>query len=430
MRLFLNSLAASAGGGLTYIRNVIPFLAGTPDLQVIVALTPGLRAELQNFKNVDFVELDIPPARRFWYEQSTLPSVVRHHAADVLLSAGNFALRNSPVPQILLSRNSVYTSADFFRDLRSRHEYRSWLDTHLRAWLAKKSIQWADITVAPSAAFAGELHRWTGKPIQAIHHGFDLDAFCRDSGPLSEEVERKLRTIEGSLKLLFVSHYNYYRNFETLLHALPLLRDLLPGRSVKLLLTCRLVDGENPGAYRPKGAASLVKKLGISDLVVELGAVPYRQLHRLYRRAEVYVTPAYTETFAHPLVEAMASGLPVVASDIAVHQEICGEAAVYFPRFSSAQLADRVAQIATEPEMPTRMARVGLERSRHFSWKTHVEKILELARLLQRNDHASGLPSSDHELKDYAGTGPGAGNGTASALSSSPKLGLGSAQNA
>ncbi len=389
MRLFLNGLAATAGGGLTYIRNVIPFLAGAPGLKVTIALTPGLRTELQNFVTVDFVEVDISPARRFWYEQSTLPSVVRDCAADVLLSAGNFAIRKSPVPQILLSRNSLYTSTDFYRDLRSRHEYRSWFDTKFKGWLAKKSIQWADLTVAPSAAFAADLHRWTGKPVQAIHHGFDREVFCRDASPFSEEVDLQLQAAEGSLKLLFVSHYNYYRNFETLLRALPLLRDLLPGRAVKLLLTCKLLDGENPGEYRPKGAASLVRRLGVSEMVVELGAIPYRQLHRLYRRADIYVTPAYTETFAHPLVESMASGLPVVASDIAVHREICGDAAVYFPRFSADGLANSVVQIVNSAEKPKRMATLGLQRSQQFSWKRHVEKILELARSLQQNREPS-----------------------------------------
>ena len=394
MRLFLNGLAASAGGGLTYIRNVIPFLADTPGLQTTVALPPKLRQELRDFTTVDFVELDISPARRFWYEQSTLSSVIRDRAADVLLSAGNFALRNSPVPQILLSRNSLYNSADFYRDLRSRHEYRAWLDTHLKAWLAKKSIEWADITVAPSAAFAADLERWTGRPVRAIHHGFDREAFCREASPLSEEVEQKLGAAEGSLKLLFVSHYNYYRNFETLLRALPLLCHLIPDRSVRLLLTCKLRDGQNPGAYRPHSAASLVRQLGVADMVVELGAVPYGQLHRLYRRADIYVTPAYTETFAHPLVEAMASGLPVVASDLAVHREICGDAAIYFSRFAVEELAACVLQVARSDRFAP-MAVAGLERSRNFSWKVHVEKILELAFELvgSRSATVEGSPS-------------------------------------
>ena len=101
MRLFINSLAASAGGGLTYIRNVIPHLAAKPDLRVTVALTPGLRQEFRGFPNIEFLELEVPLVRRFFYEQAELPNLIRTARADVLLSTGNFALRRSPVPQVL-----------------------------------------------------------------------------------------------------------------------------------------------------------------------------------------------------------------------------------------------------------------------------------------------------------------------------------------
>jgi|SRR5271166_4071269 len=387
MHLFINSLAASAGGGLTYIRNVIPHLAGH-GLRVTVALGPSLREEFRGLANVDFLELEIPTARRFWYEQRVLPGVIRQSGADVLLSTGNFALRKSPVPQILLSRNSIYTSPDFSRDLRSRHEYRPWLEMRIRSVLAKKSIHWADVTVAPSEAFAAELQRWTRTPVIPIHHGFDWDAFTQDPLPMASEVKEKLRLAEGSLKLLFVSHYNYYRNFETLIRALPILRARLGERSVKLLLTCRLCPGKNPGAYCPDVAANLVKTLGVSDMVIELGAIPYQQLHRLYASADLYVSPAYTETFAHPLVEAMASGVPLVVSDIAVHREICRDAAMYFERFSPEDLTERVVQAVQSPDLRKHMAAVGLERSHDFSWKAHVDQIVELSHRLMNSDGA------------------------------------------
>jgi glycosyltransferase involved in cell wall biosynthesis len=153
-----------------------------------------------------------------------------------------------------------------------------------------------------------------------------------------------------------------------------------------------LSAGENPGDYRPKTAAKLVKDLGVDEMVVELGAIPYGQLHLLYSRADIYVTPAYTETFAHPLVEAMASGAPVAASDLAVHQEICGDAAAYFPRFSADSLAGTVARLAQSPETLRRMAARGTERAREFSWKTHVEQILELSRTLIDSE----IPRSTH----------------------------------
>lgn len=380
IHLFINALGASAGGGLTYLRNVIPLLARHDEVRVTLAAGPKLRQELQ-FANVEFLSLELSPVRRFWFEQSILGESIRRAGADVLLSTGNFALRKSPVPQILLSRNSIYTSAEYLRDLMRRHEYRAWADTQLRSLVAKSSIQWADVTVAPSEAFAAELRGWTGVNVVAIHHGFDRHVFVQDATRLSGEVEAKLRSAEGALKLLLVSHYNYYRNFETLIRALPLLREQIADRPVRLLLTCQLAARKNPGVYRPDSAAALVKRLGVSDMVVELGSIPYQQLHQVYARADLYVTSAYTETFAHPLVEAMSSRLPVIASDIPVHREICGDVAVYFDRFSAESLADAVARTTKSPGMAS-MGIQGSSRANEFSWNVHVEKILALARKL------------------------------------------------
>ena len=78
------------------------------------------------------------------------------------------------------------------------------MDTRLRSVFAKKSIRWADVTVAPSEAFAEELRAWTGAKVISIHHGFDRDAFVRNSEPLSSVVEYSLASAPGSLKLLFV----------------------------------------------------------------------------------------------------------------------------------------------------------------------------------------------------------------------------------
>ncbi|HTZ83952.1 MAG TPA: glycosyltransferase [Candidatus Acidoferrales bacterium] len=308
--------------------------------------------------------------------------MIRRSRADVLLSTGNFAIRRSPVPQILLSRNSIYLSPDFYRDLLKRREYRTWVEARLRGILARKSIHWANLTVAPSEAFAADLTRWSKRRVLSIHHGFDYEEFTRDVSPLPADVNEKLLSAGECWKILFVSHYNYYRNFETLIRALPLLRDRITDRPVKLLLTCNLAAGKNPGAYRVENAARLVRELDVSEMIVELGAIPYHQLHHVYRRADIYVSPAYTETFAHPLVEAMASGVPVVASDIPVHREICGAAGMYFPRFAPDVLAQMVTEVLASPELAASMVDRGSERSRQFSWTNHVEQILELCQAL------------------------------------------------
>ena len=383
IHLFVNGLAASAGAGLTYIRNVVPQLSMRGDVRATVALSPELRRELGDPANISFVEMKPRGAAlRFWQEQTLLPGLIRRSGADVLVSTGNFSLRRSPIPQILLSGNSLYTSADFYRDLIRRREYGLWLDTHLRGVFAQRSILWADCTVAPSAAFAEELRRWTGKDVANIHHGFDHQAFFHDNLPLPASLASQLAADPEALRLLFVSHYNYYRNFETLLRAIPLLQERLGERKVRLFLTCKLSPGQNPGSYRPASAAALVRSLGISDQVVELGAVPYHLLHHVYRACHVYVTPAYAETFAHPLVEAMASGLPVVASDLPVHREVCGDAALYFQRFSHTELAEQVGRLAFSEGAWQALADRGRTRSQAFSWQRHVEAIVAIAHKL------------------------------------------------
>jgi glycosyltransferase involved in cell wall biosynthesis len=384
IHLFLNGLGASAGAGLTYLFNVSPHLANS-GAHTTLAVQPNLRGEFRRIPNLTLLDADIPQstAARFWFEQNRLPELIRDSGADVLISAGNFALRKSPVPQILLSGNSLYTSADFDRDLWQRRAFGVLLDNRIKSVFARKSVHWADRTVAPTQAFADELKRWTGKDARAIHHGFDQELFFRDHSPLADDVQRKLLDAVDSLKLLFVSHYNYYRNFETLFRALPLIREKLKPRKVRLFLTCKLQNDANPGAYQIDYASELIRRLGIRDKVVELGAIPYRSLHHVYRACDIYVTPAYTETFAHPLVEAMASGLPIIASDLSVHREVSAEAACYFPRFSAEALADNVAHLAANMELKTTLAAAGQQRSAHFSWKKHVEHLLDLAYSIQ-----------------------------------------------
>jgi glycosyltransferase involved in cell wall biosynthesis len=384
IQMFINGLAASAGGGLTYLRNVIPELGRRETAAATVLLSSGLRREFGDLPSISFVENadSFSVTRRFFHEQTKLAGLVRNSGAQVLISAGNFALRNSPVPQILLSRNALYTSADFVRDIRARGDYAIWADTLIKGWFARESIRRADVAVAPSKAFARELTAWSSREVVAVHHGFDPTAFAGDSAPLPAETQTQLIHGEDALRLLFVSHYNYYRNFETLFRAIPILKKAMPARKVKLYLTCRLDSGQNPGTYHAEAASSLVSDLRADQDIVELGAIPYRSLHHLYRACHIYVTPAYAESFAHPLVEAMWSGLPIVASDLAVHREIGGNAAVYFPRFSPEGLADCVLQVSNDPELAAQLSRAGRARSREFNWGKHVTQLLDLAKTL------------------------------------------------
>jgi glycosyltransferase involved in cell wall biosynthesis len=380
--MFIHALGASAGGGLTYLRNLLSQLAERRDVNIIVLVgqaAAGMISPAINIKVLEASTEERGTLARFYWEQKEIPRLIRQTEADVLLSAGNFAVWNSPVPQILLSRNSLYTSPDFSRDLLRRREYRMWADTRIKGIIARSSIPRAQLTLAPTEAFARELRNWAGHEVQVLHHGFDRDYFFRDERPLPPEIHNKLAESEGSARLLFVSHYNYYRNFEALLRAVALLKRSRPSQRVRLFLTCELAPGKNPGSYRTDEAQSLLQELHIADSVVELGAIPYPQLHHVYCACNVYVSPAYTETFAHPLVEAMACGLPIVASDLPVHREITDGAALFFQKFSPSDLAEKITQLLNAPTLQSELRQRGLHRAEDFSWKRHAEGLLAMA---------------------------------------------------
>src|SRR5215469_18744992 len=124
MHLFVHALGASAGGGLTYIRNVIPQLLRRDATVSVLASKEAIR-EMAADRQLTILspQTEAGSFSRFLWEQRHIPDLIREQRAEILLSAGNFAVWNSPVPQILLSRNSLYTSPEFAKDLRRRGEF-------------------------------------------------------------------------------------------------------------------------------------------------------------------------------------------------------------------------------------------------------------------------------------------------------------------
>src|SRR5262249_10316413 len=115
--------------------------------------------------------------------------------------------------------------------------------------------------------------------------------------------------------------------------------------------------------------------------LAEVGAVEdvnwrtYGTLPDLYRSADVFVFPSYTESFGHPLIEAMASGLPVVSADAPVNREICGDAAIYFPSFDVAACAAAIERVGGDPQLRAELRSNALRRAQDFRWETHAGQL-------------------------------------------------------
>jgi glycosyltransferase involved in cell wall biosynthesis len=111
--------------------------------------------------------------------------------------------------------------------------------------------------------------------------------------------------------------------------------------------------------------------------VRHLGLVPYDQLPGLYRRATATVFPSLFEGFGMPLVEAMACGSPVAASDRGAIAETCADAALLFDPEDEDAMADAIRRIVEDDGLRARLRGDGLARAAGFRWddvaRRHVE---------------------------------------------------------
>jgi glycosyltransferase involved in cell wall biosynthesis len=109
-----------------------------------------------------------------------------------------------------------------------------------------------------------------------------------------------------------------------------------------------------------------------------LDFVPEADLPALYSAAEVVAFPSWYEGFGLPAIEAMRSGVPVVASNRGSLPEVIGEAGLLFDPANPDAIADTIVQAISNPMMRARLIESGLERSREFTWEHTARMTLEL----------------------------------------------------
>jgi alpha-1,3-rhamnosyl/mannosyltransferase len=114
--------------------------------------------------------------------------------------------------------------------------------------------------------------------------------------------------------------------------------------------------------------ASRVSHLGLNGQVRFLRDVTTEDLVGLYNAAAVFAHPSLQEGFGLPLVEAMATGTPVVALDNSSVPEVTGGAAVLCPGADAGSLAHALTRVLTDETLAEDLARRGVERAAAFSW--------------------------------------------------------------
>jgi len=109
-----------------------------------------------------------------------------------------------------------------------------------------------------------------------------------------------------------------------------------------------------------------------------VGYLPEETLAVMYRLASVFVFPSLYEGFGLPPLEAMASGTPVVTSNVSSLPEVAGDAAVLVDPYSPEAIADGIHRVLTDEALRGQLRVKGPLRAKQFSWAQSVGRIREI----------------------------------------------------
>jgi glycosyltransferase involved in cell wall biosynthesis len=131
-----------------------------------------------------------------------------------------------------------------------------------------------------------------------------------------------------------------------------------------------------PYGWASRDLSGHIAQLGIRDAVQFTGYLPFEDLPAIYNLADFFAFPSLYEGFGLPVVEAMASGLPVMTSNTSSLGEIAGDAAETIDPTDTGAMTDAIRRLAMDAELRRDRSERGLKRARDFSWAQTAREML------------------------------------------------------
>lgn len=284
----------------------------------------------------------------------TLKTLVRPdlvHTLSPLASTPSLTSHGLPVVTTFHHPERVWRSQD-------------WVHRPSHKILESRAYLGSTLLVTPSQASANEAVRIFGiapDKVRVIHWGVDPSRFRPHAMARSDD-----------LRILYVGLHEARKGLVYLLRAVARLHhDGVPVRLV--------TAGGGPQLDELKRLAA---ELRVADRVTFLGYVAdpeNERLPELYAQADVFVSPSLTEGFGFVLLEAMASGLPVVASDVSSMPEVLGDAGLLFPPGDTEALVACLKSLAADPAKRATLGRMARQRAEtSFTWQRTVQRALSV----------------------------------------------------
>lgn len=263
------------------------------------------------------------------------------------------------------------------RDKPDMSHYRHGLEKFMDTW-AVRSLRRADWLIADS-----EYTRQTiidsvgisGERISVVYLGIDAQTF-QPRAPKTDIAARYGLHTDVDAKaqyLLYVGSESPRKNLSMLIDALNLLAPDFPD--------LRLIKaGAAHDTVQHERLLQKIETLGLRNRVIFIDNMSEDELVDLYNQVDVAVQPSFYEGFGFPVLEAMASGTPVVSSNATSLPELAGDAALSVSPHDAAEMAAAIRRILTDSTLATDLRTRGIAQARTFTWSRTVEQTLAIYR--------------------------------------------------
>lgn len=211
-----------------------------------------------------------------------------------------------------------------------------------------------------------ELYGVKPEKIRVVYLGFDSKNFV-PAVVDNSDVLKKYNIAQPYL--LYVGRLEKKKNIANMIAAFALTKEHQP--DLKLVLA-------GGSGHQFENIKKIITDNKLENEVIITGYVEQVDLPIIYNQAEIFLFPTLYEGFGLPILEAMASGVPVITSNFAPHTEVGGEAGYYVNSYSPQALADGIIKILTEENLKQLLQEKGLARVRDFSWQKMAEGIYKL----------------------------------------------------